>query len=196
MHSTWFSHKSIKHGLALVCACTALVSTPLCAKEANAPASEATPTIDSALNTLFGETSPGLVRSVTARAQGGGVQTTLPDDKASMPLRVVVKPGDTVDALLRRHMGESAFSQKFLREAAIRLNPAVFAKGNIHRLESGSTLLLPSEQTLVGLLLQKSSGAVSIPLGSGSESPAAQAPATASGPSTGMHTQKNWVRYP
>ena len=194
MNTKLFSDKLFARGLLALCICAILGSMPLSAKEINAPVADDLPTFDSALNTLFGNANPGLMRPVAAQVQAGGGE--FPQDaKMNSPMRVVVKPGDTVDALLRRHLGESVFSQKFLRQAVIRLNPAAFAQGNIHRLESGTTLLLPTEQTLLGLLAVKSSGAVSIPLGR-TPQPQGDDAAAASNLAASQATHKHWVRYP
>ena len=195
MPTTLFNHKPVLHGLFSLCLCGLLVSTPLGAKEVHASATEELPAFDAALNTLFGDANPGLVRPVAPRVQAGH-ETVMSEEKLMAPMRVVVKPGDTVDVLLRRHLGESAFSQKFLRQAVIRLNPAAFPQGNIHRLESGSTLLLPSEQTLVGLLTTKAPGAVSMPLNRASQPQEAEGPSSSTTPAAWQATQKNWVRYP
>lgn len=174
-----------------------LLTTPLQAKDAKETVAEPMPTVNTALTTLFGDAAPALVRPiVVAGVQAPNTQPVALEDRLMSPTRVVVKRGDTVDGLLRKHLGESAFSQKFLRQAVVRLNPAAFPQGNIHRLEPGATLLLPSEQTLVGLLAKKSSGAVSIPLDPMQDRSSIEAVTPGAAADSTQSARKHWVRYP
>ncbi len=168
------------------------MSAATMAKEVNAPEAEALPSVDTALTTLLGDAA----KTWSNRSSNLAAQPVVVADASASPMRVVVKPGDTVDGLLRKHLGESAFSQKFLRQALIRLNPAVFAQGNVHRLDVGSTLLIPNEQTLVALLPTQKSSAVSIPLGNSQGTVPHVEDQTGKATSAWRPEQKNWVRYP
>ena len=104
---------------------------------------------EAALRVLLGDAAPGLPRPAVESFPIPPRQEALP---AASALKVVVRPGDTVDGLLRRHLGDSVFSPKFQRQALIRLNPAVFQNGQLHRLEVGSTLWIPTDMVMMGLL--------------------------------------------
>ena len=111
---------------------------------------------------------------------------------------MVVRRGDTVDGLLRRHLGESAFSVKFQRDALMRLNPSLFPQGHVHRLEVGATLWMPTEQILMGLLSGAKPELQGAPAhASATREEGAMKPSGADAPL--VHTPsptRSWVRYP
>jgi Tfp pilus assembly protein FimV len=173
-----------------------LIGVALCASLATSlaadadPASENLPSVEMALTTLLGDAAQQWARSNSATGAHVATDTQRPPALT----RVVVKRGDTVDRLLRRHLGDTAFSMSYLRQAVIRLNPSAFPTGNIHRLESGITLLVPTEQTLVALLKRDKPGAFAAPQnkndGQGYSAAQDQTPAQR------ITEQKNWIRYP
>lgn len=116
------------------------------------PAEEARMSPETALKILLGDVAQNLVRP------GALAPEALPDSQRSevvvptSALKVVVKRGDTVEGLLRRHLADSVFNIKFQRQTLMRLNPAVFQNGQVHRLEVGSTLWIPTDTIMMGLL--------------------------------------------
>lgn len=115
-------------------------------------AEEAHMSPETALKILLGDAAQSLLRPV---AQAPGTVPVFQRSEVLTPasaLKVVVRPGDTVDGLLRRHLVDSVFNTKFKREALIRLNPAVFHNGQVRRLEVGSTLWIPTDTIMMGLL--------------------------------------------
>ncbi len=107
-----------------------------------------------------------------------------PAAAANAPVKYTVREGDTLDKVIRMHMGNSPLRIEILREAVIQLNPQAFAKGANKFLLANAVLTLPNHSELV----QKQLAAVLPPV-------EAAAPA----PSTSSYTEdrrKSWVRYP
>lgn len=161
---------------------------------------------EAALKILLGDAAPALARPAVAPAAAPSVAPAqafpVPPAAEALPgtsaLKVVVRPGDTVDSLLRRHLRDSAFSTAFQRQALVRLNPSVFQKGQVHRLEVGTTLWMPTDTILMGLLP-----------GAGQPRPVAQASPSSAADSAGQDASgaarqpvhspspsRGWVRYP
>lgn len=180
--------------------CAALGASALAAQTVSpsAVADEARMSPEAALKILLGDAAPGMLRPVAQPASASPAQAMAEALPAGSALRVVVRPGDTVDGLLRRHLGDSAFSAKFQRQALMRLNPSVFQKGQVHRLEVGSTLWIPTDQTLMGLL----SGAKPELQMAQAKAPKAQEVAvqnpsgTVPAPTYTPSPTRGWVRYP
>lgn len=161
------------------------------------PADDARMSPEAALRILLGDAAQNLLRP------GAPATGAVPEPQKSemaMPtsaLKVVVKRGDTVEGLLRRHLTDSVFNIKFQRQALMRLNPAVFQNGQARRLEVGSTLWIPTDTFMMGLLP-----------GARKEAPVAQASAVpqpvaaeqdASTARQTVHTpnpNRAWVRFP
>ena len=59
-----------------------------------------------------------------------------------------VKPGDTLDKVVRTQMGDSPLRADLLKEALISQNPNAFTKGSPKMLLAGATLQLPSQEAL------------------------------------------------
>lgn len=116
------------------------------------PAEETRMSPETALKILLGDAAQSLVRPGALVAEA---VPALQRSDVVMPtsaLKVVVKRGDTVEGLLRRHLADSVFNIKFQRQALMRLNPAVFQNGQVRRLEVGSTLWIPTDAIMMGLL--------------------------------------------
>ena len=60
-----------------------------------------------------------------------------------------VKPGDTLDKVVRTQMGDSPLRADLLKEALISQNPNAFTKGSPKMLLAGATLQLPSQEALI-----------------------------------------------
>ena len=172
--------------LAICASSILLASAPVLKLTANA--SDALPTVEMALTTLLGDAAKQWSTSNAAVVS----PVTRPTNTVALT-RVVVNRGDTVDRLLRRHLGNTAFSMSYVRQALVRLNPAAFPSGNVHRLEAGITLLVPTEQTLVALLKSDKPSAFTAQVGQAGTDDGGMAGQPAS---QWAREQKNWVRYP
>lgn len=145
-----------------------------------------------ALRVLLGDAAPSLPRSAAQVAETFAIPSHAELPTPTSSLKVVVKRGDTVESLLRRHLGGSAFSMQFQRQALVRLNPSAFQKGLVQRLEIGTTLWMPTDPIMAGM----------VP-GGRKDGPLAQATSTAADPSgtagQPMHSPsptRGWVRFP
>lgn len=87
----------------------------------------------------------------------------------------VVKPGDTLDKVVRAVFPNSPLRPDLLREEITRLNPAAFTKGSTKVLMAGASLQLPEHEALLSKHLGK-------PAGTGAD--------------TGADARRHWVRYP
>jgi len=145
-----------------------------------------------ALRVLLGDAAPSLPRSAAQVAETFAIPSHAELPTPTSSLKVVVKRGDTVESLLRRHLGGSAFSMQFQRQALVRLNPSAFQKGLVQRLEIGTTLWMPTDPIMAGM----------VP-GGRKDGPLTQATSTATDPSgtagQPMHSPsptRGWVRFP
>jgi hypothetical protein len=103
-------------------------------------------------------------------------QAAEPDAKGKT---YTVKPGDTLDKIVRTQMADSPLRADLLKEALISQNPGAFTKGSAKTLMAGASLQLPNQEAIV----RKHFGNVQAP----SEGP------------TGFDTnqaRRHWVRYP
>lgn len=177
----------------------ALFCGPLAAQPAVTGSSgeEVRMSAETALKVLLGDAAPAMLRpgSLPADAAAAAPKAEMPS--AASALRVVVKPGDTVDGLLRRHLADSAFSPRFQRQALMRLNPAVFANGQPQRLVVGSTLWIPTEQILMGLLTGgHKDTALAQANPQAAASPGQDAPGAGRAPTPTPSPTRGWVRFP
>lgn len=90
-----------------------------------------------------------------------------------------VKPGDTLDKVVRTQLADSPLRADLLKEALVSQNPGAFAKGSPKMLLAGATLQLPNQEAL----LRKHLGQ------------AAPLPEVAGG-SDDSQARRHWVRYP
>ena len=180
-------------------ACGAIGASVLAAEPAaqGVPLDESRMSPEAALRILLGDAAPGLIRPTPALAESFPVPSRADAPLAASARKVVVRPGDTVDGLLRRYLGDSVFSTKFQRQALMRLNPTAFPNGQVHRLEVGAALWIPTDQILMGLLPERKEPVTALataPSGdpaSGQDSAAAaRAPVFVPSPTRG------WVRFP
>ncbi len=104
----------------------------------------------------------------------------------AQPKTYEVKPGDTVDQVIRQTMGDSPLKTTVLRQALMAHNPQAFTKTTPRVLIAGAVLTLPTTDEL----LPRSSG-------SKTGSPAPGAPlAGYTTADINMSERKNWVRFP
>jgi Tfp pilus assembly protein FimV len=110
----------------------------------------------------------GLLGAVTA----AGAQ---PAADAAAKSGYVVKPGDTLDKVVRAAFPNSPLRPDLLRDEITRLNPAAFTKGSPKVLMAGANLQLPEHNALLNKHLNK---------------------ASAGSADTGADARRSWVRYP
>ena len=91
----------------------------------------------------------------------------------------MVKPGDTLDKVVRVAFPNSPLRPDLLRDEITRLNPTAFTRGSPKVLMAGANLQLPEHEALLGKHLGKAaSGSTGIPA------------------DTGADARRHWVRYP
>lgn len=84
-----------------------------------------------------------------------------------------VKPGDSLDKVIRQTMGESPLKVELLRKAYVQQNPQAFIKTSPPILRAGVVLAVPNHDDLLRQYLRPRDGMLSDP-----------------------NDRKNWVRYP
>ena len=103
-------------------------------------------------------------------------QAAEPDAKGRI---YTVKPGDTLDKIVRTQMADSPLRADLLKEALVSQNPGAFTKGSTKTLMTGASLQLPNQEAI----LRKHLGNAPLPSESTAASDASQA-------------RRHWVRYP
>ena len=97
--------------------------------------------------------------------------------------KYTVREGDTLDKIIRLHMGNSPLRIEILRDALVKQNPHAFVKGSTKVLLANAVITLPNHTELLQMQL-------------GSVLPKAEpAPATTH-TSMAEDRRKTWVRYP
>jgi len=56
----------------------------------------------------------------------------------------VVRPGETLDIVIARTVGQSPLKPQVVRDAIVQANPHAFIQGNPHRLVAGATIVIPT----------------------------------------------------
>ena len=99
------------------------------------------------------------------------------------PVKYAVREGDTLDKIIRLHMGNSPLRIEILRDAVVKQNPHAFVKGSTKVLLANAVITVPNHNEL----LQKQLGSA-LPV----------ADPALPGTSTSMveDRRKSWVRYP
>lgn len=134
--------------------------------------------------TPTGTTVTGMPATASPHALGGQPAMAMP----SGPGVVTVQRGDTLDRVIRRTLGETPFSDAFLRKAFVQLNPHAFrASGNPNLISAGSTLHVPTAAQLQQLMHAHYPHSAAVQ-GAGHDSTTAHA--------TDAEARKRWVRYP
>lgn len=193
MHTPNFSSRWFLNPICTAAVLVVLGSFALAAQAAgpSEPAEEAPMSAEAALKVLLGDAAPSLTRPVAQQVETFAIPPRAETPAAVSALKVVVKSGETVDGLLRRHLGDSAFSTKFQRQALVRLNPSAFPRGLVQRLAVGTTLWMPTDPIMAGM----------VP-GGRKDSTLAQAASAANPSATAgqpVHTPsptRGWVRFP
>ena len=107
-----------------------------------------------------------------------GAPSTASSPAAESGKTYVVKPGDTLDKVVRNTLADSPLRVDLLKDEIAKLNPQAFTKGSKSTLMAGATLRLPRHEEL---LLKHLKPAV--------ESSGGATPALA-------NERRQWVRYP
>lgn len=107
----------------------------------------------------------------------GGVTHAVaqPAGEASTKGSYMVKPGDTLDKVVRAAFPNSPLRPDLLRDEIMRLNPSAFTKGTPKVLMAGATLQLPAHEALLTQHLGKAQGGNT---------------------DSGAEARRHWVRYP
>ena len=66
------------------------------------------------------------------------------DGSASVRAVTAVRPGETLDGIIRRTLGDLPFKESFLRALFVQVNPRAYPNGNVQRLDPGTPLNVPS----------------------------------------------------
>ena len=132
-------------------------------------------------------------------------------DGASASARTVtaVRPGETLDVIVRRTMGDLPFKESFMRALFVEVNPRAYPNGNVQRLDPGTPLNVPSLAD-VRAALQRSLGPARAAALRGNAAPPAGSAAAASAnmaqavppavlvlpPPPPKPDHRGWVRFP
>ena len=98
-------------------------------------------------------------------------------------VKYTVREGDTLDKIIRLHMGNSPLRIELLRDAVVKQNPHAFVKGSTKVLLAHAVITVPNHTEL----LQKQLG---------SAMPLADPTPPAASTSMAEDRRKTWVRYP
>ena len=98
-------------------------------------------------------------------------------------VKYTVREGDTLDKIIRLHMGNSPLRIELLRDAVVKQNPHAFVKGSTKVLLAHAVITVPNHNEL----LQKQLG---------SAMPVAEPTPPAASTSMTEDRRKTWVRYP
>lgn len=97
-------------------------------------------------------------------------------------IRVTAQRGETLDAVIKRTMGDMPFKESFLRGVFLEINAGAFQSGTT-RLVAGAQLQVPHLEDLRSHV-QRVLGPVAVPA------------APASAPQTASADKRHWVRFP
>jgi Tfp pilus assembly protein FimV len=102
----------------------------------------------------------------------------------AQPSTYEVKPGDTVEQVIRHTMGDSPLKTSVLRQALIAQNPQAFTKSTPRVLIAGAVLKLPNADEFLRQQLPSKSANPAV------------APGGYTTADMNMNERKNWVRFP
>lgn len=126
-----------------------------------------------------------LVAFCCAVCAGLPAQVSAADSAPSAGSSYTVKPGDTLDKVIRQQLSGSPLRAEILRDALISQNPGAFTKGSPKMLLTGAVLQLPDQEALMRKHFQASSAPAAAPV-----------VAEHAGAERSAATRRNWVRYP
>jgi Tfp pilus assembly protein FimV len=111
--------------------------------------------------------------------------------QASGRQAVAVERGQSLDALLRKHLAASPLKVEVLRDLVRQLNPQAFAPGGGHRLLAGARLQLPTAEDQMRHAFGKSGAAMAL-----AREEAVESAAGPWGNGAAAAARRGWVRYP
>ena len=114
---------------------------------------------------------------------GGSAAAQAASSPGAGPLKYTVRDGDTLDKVIRLHMGNSPLRIELLRDAVVKQNPHAFVKGSTKVLLANAVITVPNHTEL----LQKQLGAAL---------PVTEPTPPAASTSMAEDRRKTWVRYP
>ena len=121
--------------------------------------------------------------AVSAEPSPAGGSAAAQAASSAGAVKYTVREGDTLDKIIRLHMGNSPLRIEILRDAVVKQNPHAFVKGSTKVLLAHAVITLPNHTELLQMQL-------------GSVLPKAEpAPATTN-TSMAEDRRKTWVRYP
>ena len=112
------------------------------------------------------------------------------------------KPGQSLDQVITKTMGDSPLSLAVLRQAFIRQNPAAFIEGKTPRLRKGVALIVPDHAALLLSLIPPSLSAaapMAVPVATpvaASVAPPVDVESSSPLPQAAGDERRRWVRYP
>ena len=68
-----------------------------------------------------------------------------------------IRPGDTLDEIINRAIGDTSIRNEILREAFVRANPNSFRNSNPNYMFSGVKIRMPTADDIIGLLFKADS---------------------------------------
>ena len=114
---------------------------------------------------------------------GGNAAAQVASGPGAGAIKYTVREGDTLDKIIRLHMGNSPLRIELLRDAVVKQNPHAFVKGSTKVLLAHAVITVPNHTEL----LQKQLG---------SAMPLADSTPPAASTSMMEDRRKTWVRYP
>jgi len=114
---------------------------------------------------------------------GGNAAAQAATSPGAAPVKYTVREGDTLDKIIRLHMGNSPLRIEILRDAVVKQNPHAFVKGSTKVLLANAVITVPNHSEL----LQKQLG---------SALPVADPAPPGTSTSMAEDRRKSWVRYP
>ena len=123
------------------------------------------------------------VLSAEPALAGGSAATPAATSPGAAPVKYTVREGDTLDKIIRLHMGNSPLRIEILRDAVVKQNPHAFVKGSTKVLLANAVITVPNHTELLQMQLGS-----------------APAKAESAPPPTSTFMtedrRKAWVRYP
>ncbi len=148
-----------------------------------------------ALETLLGSLAQGESLIPPAATPAGAGATAAPT-QAAVPVRqrVQVRPGETLDRVLRRTLSHLPIKDSVLRAAFVEINPDAFVGGSPHRLRGGVELWVPSPEDVRRLILRDSAAPAAARPSAPAPAPSPDASATTA--EFTVPDTSDWVRFP